>query len=412
MNRKLEKWCYGGKSKAFFIEQNIVIHQYNTKIMDHLLLIMTIILGCYVVTEACFNPIQHYLVTYSVCFAILLMMFCLSKIKANKSILFTRIYIMLFSCIMFGFVCVIGTIFEPNARAIMFMVYALVLPMLFIIPTHYMYGFLTTVTCIFSMISLQVKDIGYAQMDISHGITCLVIGVFISHHILESRMTLYELNKQLDTRNLQLDKQLQEKEQQLLQSRISILISQIQPHFLYNTLTVICGLCDENPKEAKKVTSEFADYLRHNLDTLNQSTPIPFLDELQHTQLYLSIEKRRFEEKLCIVYDIKIKDFPIPSLTLQPLVENAVKHGITKKKNGGTVTIATKEREDCYEITIMDDGVGFDPAQPLSEPELHIGIKNVHDRLWSMCGGTLTIDSEAGRGTTAMIEIPKGDTTQ
>ncbi|MEG2351036.1 MAG: histidine kinase, partial [Hungatella sp.] len=93
---------------------------------------------------------------------------------------------------------------------------------------------------------------------------------------------------------------LQEQENLLAQSRISILLSQIQPHFLYNTLTVICGLCDENPGEAKKVTAEFADYLRHNLDMLNQKTPVPFLDELQHTKLYLSIEKKRFEKKLNI----------------------------------------------------------------------------------------------------------------
>ncbi|MEG7531606.1 MAG: histidine kinase, partial [Hungatella sp.] len=132
-----------------------------------------------------------------------------------------------------------------------------------------------------------------------------------------------------------------ERESQLAQSRIAILLSQIQPHFLYNTLTAICGLCDENPKEAKRVTAEFADYLRHNLEALKQSTPISFEDELCHTEVYLSIERKRFEEKLGVVYDIKTKDFCIPSLTIQPLVENAVKHGVLKRKKGGTITIAT-----------------------------------------------------------------------
>lgn len=200
-----------------------------------------------------------------------------------------------------------------------------------------------------------------------------------------------------------------ERESQLTQSRIAILISQIQPHFLYNTLTTICGLCDENPKEAKKATEEFAEYLRHNLNTLNQSTSIPFSDELLHTQLYISIEKKRFEEKLCVVYKIETKDFYIPALTLQPLVENAVKHGVTKKKNGGTILISTRNREDCYEVTITDDGMGYDPSVPLSAPDTHIGIKNVENRLHSMCKGTLTMDSEVGRGTTATIKIPKGD---
>ncbi|MEG0272320.1 MAG: histidine kinase [Hydrogenoanaerobacterium sp.] len=201
-----------------------------------------------------------------------------------------------------------------------------------------------------------------------------------------------------------------EQESQLTQSRMAILLSQIQPHFLYNALTAICGLCDENPKEAKRVTAEFADYLRHNLDSLTQSKPVPFEDELEHTKVYLGIEQKRFEERLRIVYDIKRADFCVPSLTIQPLVENAVKHGIVKRKNGGTVTISTRERESCYEIIIADDGVGFDINEPQTDPDTHIGIQNVRDRLWSMCGGTLDIKSEVGKGTAATIKMPKGDT--
>ncbi|MEG0898076.1 MAG: histidine kinase, partial [Ruthenibacterium sp.] len=293
---------------------------------------------------------------------------------------------------------------------IMFIVYLLAMPMFFVIPTHCMYVGLTIATFIFSAMSLYVKDFDYARMDVSHGVTCLVIGIVMSHHILESRMALYALNEQLDERNIKLDKQLQEKEQQLLQNRISILLSQIQPHFLYNTLTVICGLCDENPKEAKKVTAEFADYLRHNLDTLNQRAPVPFEDELQHTRVYLGIEQKRFEEKLRILYDIETTDFRIPALTMQPLVENAIKHGVLKRKNGGTITIATRKHSSCYEIIITDDGVGFDPSVPPAGPDTHIGIQNVRDRLYSMCGGTLAIESEIGKGTAATIKIPKGDT--
>lgn len=203
---------------------------------------------------------------------------------------------------------------------------------------------------------------------------------------------------------------LQEQENQLTQNRIAILLSQIQPHFLYNTLTVICGLCDEDPKEAKLATAEFADYLRHNLESLNQNIPIPFEEELQHTQLYLSIERKRFEEKLNICYNIETVDFCIPSLTIQPLVENAVKHGILKRKKGGTITISTRCLDNSYEIEICDNGVGFDLLAPLEKPSNHIGIENVRNRLWSMCAGTLTIESIIDHGTTAVIHIPKGDT--
>lgn len=203
---------------------------------------------------------------------------------------------------------------------------------------------------------------------------------------------------------------LQEQENQLTQSRIAILLSQIQPHFLYNTLTTICGLCDENPKEAKIATAAFADYLRHNLESLSQSTLIPFEEELQHTQLYLTIERKRFEEKINICYNIETVDFCIPSLTIQPLVENAVKHGILKRKNGGTLTISTRCSSKNYEIEIHDNGVGFDLIAPLEKSHVHIGIENVRDRLWSMCSGTLTIESIINHGTTAIIHIPRRDT--
>ncbi|MEG1136787.1 MAG: ATP-binding protein, partial [Anaerovoracaceae bacterium] len=91
-----------------------------------------------------------------------------------------------------------------------------------------------------------------------------------------------------------------------------------------------------------------------------------------------------------------------------PIVENAVKHGVTRKKSGGTVTLSTRELEDCYEIIIADDGVGFDVNEPLTDPYTHVGIENVRCRLWSICRGTLNIKSTVGDGTTAIIKIPRG----
>lgn len=201
--------------------------------------------------------------------------------------------------------------------------------------------------------------------------------------------------------------QLLKQENQLIQSRIAILLSQIQPHFIYNTLTTICGLCDENPREAKKITAEFSDYLRHNLDSLNQTNLITFFEELQHIKLYLSIEKRRFEEKIQIIYDVHLDDFLIPSLTVQPIVENAVKHGILKMKHGGTVKISTLEKSDCYEIAISDNGVGFDSQLVKSDGRTHIGLTNVKERLWAMCKGIVLINSVVNKGTDVTIRIPK-----
>ncbi len=200
---------------------------------------------------------------------------------------------------------------------------------------------------------------------------------------------------------------LAEKEARLAQSRIAILLSQVQPHFIYNALTSICGLCDENPKEAQKVTAEFADYLRHNLESLNKNVTVPFAEELQHTKIYLDIEKKRFEDRLNLVYDIAVSDFLLPALTVQPLVENAVKHGV--RKSGGTIALSTKEENNYFEISIYDNGVGFDANKRKSDTKLHIGIENVRDRLWAMCKGTLTIESKVGVGTTTCIQIPKGE---
>ena len=115
----------------------------------------------------------------------------------------------------------------------------------------------------------------------------------------------------------------------------------------------------------------------------------------------------RFEERLNIVYDINTVDFSLPTLTLQPIVENAVRYGVTKKEEGGTVIISTTENDREYIITVSDDGVGFDVNVVKDDGRTHIGIQNVRDRLKRMCNGTLEIESQFNIGTVATITIPK-----
>ena len=197
-------------------------------------------------------------------------------------------------------------------------------------------------------------------------------------------------------------------ELELVESKISILLSQIKPHFLYNSLIAIRELCLTDPKTASETVDEFSSFLRVNLDSLSINTPISFDKELKHVETYLSLEKKRFEERLNVVYNITVRDFLIPVLTLQLLVENAVLHGLTKREEGGTVTIETEENETDVIITVSDDGVGFELSK-LSNSHNHIGIKNARDRLAAMCNGKLDIQSEPGVGTTAVITIPKGE---
>lgn len=210
--------------------------------------------------------------------------------------------------------------------------------------------------------------------------------------------------------SLYLDKQsaLAKQEIELTESRTAVMLSQIQPHFLYNALTAIAWLCDTDPASAKKTTLEFSDYLRGNLDALSQKQPVPFQTELRHTQIYTDIEEIRFGDRLSVEYDIQAEDFLLPSLTVQPLVENAVKHGVGKKVEGGTVRLSTYEDEQGWYVTVVDDGAGFDPLQTQNDGRSHIGIENVRRRLSLQSGGTLHIESEPGRGTTAKLFIPKG----
>jgi len=206
----------------------------------------------------------------------------------------------------------------------------------------------------------------------------------------------------------QYSKTLKEKELQLTQQRIAVMLSQIQPHFLYNALAGIRSLCKTDAEAARDALVKISKYLRSNMDSLMNQTLIDFKKELEHTDIYLSLEKMRFSDRINIVHDITVHNFKLPALTLQPIVENAVRHGITKKVNGGTVTIKTEETGDSFIITVTDDGIGFDPAAPIDDDESHVGIENVRSRLNMMCGGTLDIQSLSGTGTTAVITIPKG----
>ena len=193
----------------------------------------------------------------------------------------------------------------------------------------------------------------------------------------------------------------------MTEQRVRLMLSQINPHFLFNCLGSIEALCERDPKAAKLATRRFSKYLRGNMDSLSDEKLIPFEKELQHTKFYLELEEIRFGDALHVEYDIRAHDFFLPPLTLEPIVENAVRHGIRMKTDGrGSITISSEEYDDSYILRVRDDGVGFDP-EAVSEDEPHIGIKNVRERLQRVCGGTLTIRSAIGEGAVAVICIPK-----
>lgn len=196
---------------------------------------------------------------------------------------------------------------------------------------------------------------------------------------------------------------------EVVQSRISVMLSQIQPHFLYNSLATIKSLCIKDPVTAKNAVGSFAQYLRANMDSLSRNKLIPLEQELRHVENYLYIEKLRFRDKINIVNNFQTKYFGIPALTIQPIVENAVKHGIMKRELGGTITISTDETSTHFVLKVSDDGVGFDANSVPSAERSHIGIENVRKRLEFMCKGTMSIESIIGEGTSVTINIPKGE---
>ena len=204
----------------------------------------------------------------------------------------------------------------------------------------------------------------------------------------------------------EITRQLAEKKTQLAESNISIMLSQIQPHFLHNMLTTIMYMCRTDPEEAEKTVGQFAHYLRANMDSLTLKQCIPFDSEMSHVKTYWSLEEKRFGNKISAVYDIQESDFMLPPLTLQPIVENAVKHGMKKGKTLN-VTIRTYSDADYYYVEINDDGKGFDNNALKNDGKSHIGIMNVRQRLNMMCGGELIIKSIPDEGTYAVIKIPR-----
>lgn len=205
---------------------------------------------------------------------------------------------------------------------------------------------------------------------------------------------------------VELGQRMRKQELELADSRVAIMLSQIKPHFLYNSLTAIGEMCATNPAGAGAAVTEFGHYLRGNLESLEKNRVAFFEDELNHVEAYLAMEQLRFKDRLRVEYDITVRDFVLPPLTVQPLVENAVRHGLMEKKEGGTLRIGAQTAGRSIQVTVEDDGVGFEPAAIKQDGHTHVGIENVRGRLAALCGGTLCIESAPGSGTKAIITIP------
>jgi len=188
------------------------------------------------------------------------------------------------------------------------------------------------------------------------------------------------------------------------EQRIKIMISQIQPHFMFNTLSTIQALCLTDPPAAFETVEKFGTYLRQNIDSLNQEELIPFEKEIEHTRVYSDIEQIRFPS-IRVEYVIRDDAFLVPALTIQPLVENAIRHGVRIREDG-YVRVASILDGDYHLITISDNGVGFDPEDVMKSDSSHIGLRNAKERIETLCGGEFNIMSELDEGSVITIKIP------
>ena len=226
--------------------------------------------------------------------------------------------------------------------------------------------------------------------------------IMISLIIIYICLNVVEHENLIEKENIQIKSNLK-----IQKAQTDIMISQIQPHFLFNSLASISALCDIDPELAQEATNHFAKYLRMNLNSINQNKIISFKTELEHIKTYLWLEKIRFDTRLNVEYYIMTEDFNIPALSIQPIVENAIRHGLCQKTEGGTVSISTFETINEYRIIVKDDGIGFNMMYTPSGDQVHIGLKNCQERIRTLCNGTVDIQSSIGNGTIITVHIPK-----
>lgn len=412
VNKKVKNWLYFGYTDETLKEFDSAVAIDNLKLLKQMNVVILVVLGVMLVNLILFYCLETYsrrilikhisVVSISafICLAIGLYQRYIKPITTLEN--FSRVLTTLFMSTIMICMIVLETFLKPTTIVSLFCGIIIFSQCCFDSRPNDNLLFISIGYVLFIMCSFLSKDFELFIIDMATTFCCGFIGILLSWHKSKNK---YEVLMSAETERIVLKEKM---ETEIKEGKMSLMISQIKPHFIYNTLTAISVLCDKEPKLAKKATIEFSEYLRGNLDAFSINVPVPFTQELSHVKNYLNLEKMRFDDDLTIDYDITTENFSLPSLTLQPIVENAVKHGVGKKIDGGTILISTGENETTYFVIVKDTGVGFDVDSKKSDERQHIGIENVKNRLHLISNANLSIQSEIGLGTIATITIPKG----
>jgi signal transduction histidine kinase/CheY-like chemotaxis protein len=203
-----------------------------------------------------------------------------------------------------------------------------------------------------------------------------------------------------------------------LASEIAFLQSQIKPHFLYNALNAIISFCYVDGVKAAKLLAHLSNYLRKSFDITGTERFVSLAGELELVDAYVQIEQSRFDERLIVEYEIdeSLMNLRLPPLTIQPLMENAIRHGVLKREEGGRIILSVKSSEEGFTVRVQDNGLGISPAKLAGlfkrEPEQRaekertgVGLSNIDRRLRSVYGRGLHVESTVGRGTEVSFHI-------
>ncbi|MBP3719252.1 MAG: histidine kinase [Eubacterium sp.] len=298
---------------------------------------------------------------------------------------FWTIFQCLIAVLVIGFSVYGGSRFLAN---IFFLIQYIVVMVMLMISSKSIKASLGFITGLIAPISTSLVGIGDSRFELAgFGLILFLLTVFFGY--------------QMDT-----EKDLLTSQVELSENKVSLLMEQIHPHFIYNSLQQIALLCDEDPGSVKNAIFSFSGYLRKNFESLTNDGMIPFEQEMEHVDTYIELAEILPSRNFHVHKDFEVTDFYLPALTVQPLVENAIYYGIGMSTEGDDIRISTRREGGFIIIAVSDDGHGKQTKLATQKKHKSVGTKNVKTRLSIMCKGELSIN-KSPEGTDSIIKIPE-----